>query len=142
MRHQPFIAPVIAAELGLVVGEIELAREQLGVAGEAGIERVAPAMDDPGVGQDQPDEAEIEEIGRHLVDDAVGGRHQCCEIGEIMLADLGQALGRQRLEEGWVGIRPALAGRVVAGEVAHQIGLAGALDLGMRGQDLLDQRRA
>jgi hypothetical protein len=41
MRHQRLIAPVIAAEFGKIVGVVLLGGEQLGEAGNAGIDRVA-----------------------------------------------------------------------------------------------------
>ncbi len=44
MRHQPLVGAMEAAKLRLVAGEGLVADEQLGVAGEARIRRVAPEM--------------------------------------------------------------------------------------------------
>ena len=88
MRHQRLVGAVEAAQFRLVVAECLLAGEQLGVAGQAGVHRVAAAMDDARVRQDQPDQPGIEEVGRHLV------HHMPAAL-------------RQRLDPGKIGRRPS-----------------------------------
>ena len=49
MRRQPLIGAVEAAKLCLIVGEGLLGGEQLRVAREASVDRVAPTVDDVSV---------------------------------------------------------------------------------------------
>ena len=57
MRHQLLIGAVKAAELAEVIRHAMLAGEQRRKARQAGVDRIAPGMDDARVGQ-KMDEAE------------------------------------------------------------------------------------
>ncbi len=76
LLHQPFIMPIVAAEFPKMIGAVARTIEDLGIAGEAGVDRIAAAMNDAGIRQGQVDEAGIEEIARQLVDDPVCRRRQ------------------------------------------------------------------
>ena len=52
-----------------IVGEVLAAREMLLEGGEAAAERMAARVDDLGVRQDQLDQADVQEVVRHLVDE-------------------------------------------------------------------------
>ena len=71
MRHQREIVAAVTPELGHVVGEAEAWQfEILGVAGQTGIDRIAARVDDARLGQDEADEADIDEVCRQFVDPA------------------------------------------------------------------------
>ena len=101
VRHERLIGAVEAPELGLIVGESLLAGEQFRVAGEAGVDGIAPAVDDARVRQDEPDHARKQEVRGHLVDHVPpSGRHRLDE-GEIGLAErLSCVAGKSRAERG------------------------------------------
>ena len=124
-----------AAKLGLIVGEGLLAREQLRVTRETGVDGIAPAMDDARVRQDEADEPREHEVRRHLVDDVPSsGRHRG-HVGEISFAqrlELGRVQARRRLREPVDPVAQHL----------QPLELAGGVDHRMRSEDLLDQRRS
>ena len=55
VRHQPLIGSMKASKLGLVVGERLFADEELGVARQPRVDRIAAAVDDLRLRQDDPD---------------------------------------------------------------------------------------
>ena len=73
---------VIAPAIGEVV-EVEVdpagavGVEVLEVAGEAGVARIAAAEDHAGAGEERRDQAEVQDVARHLVDDAA-----CSSVAE------------------------------------------------------------
>src|SRR5579862_27226 len=145
MRHQARIVAPIAAEIAEVVAEGLAAREMLLEVGQAARHRMAPRVDDPGIGQDQMDKAHMQEIVRHLVDEERSAEFAMhAGAREIVLADLPQARGLDIGEQ--LGIAALRAVQRVAVEPARERGDVGqlhrAFHLGMAGQDLLDQRRA
>ena len=83
MRHQPIVLGDVPAEIAKIVRVRMIAVEAEGKDRQADVARVAHAMDDARAGQHQPGETEIDEIARHLVDDArlVGGER--VQVGEI-----------------------------------------------------------
>ncbi len=63
------IFPAIESQV-LQAVRVRLTGPEIGEkAPKAGVEGMAPAVDDPGAGQDRRDEAEVQKVGRHLVDD-------------------------------------------------------------------------
>ena len=61
MRHELLIVPIVATQLGEVVGVKLALGEMHGEAGDAGVHRIADGVNDDGVGQRQMDEAGIAE---------------------------------------------------------------------------------
>ncbi len=70
MRHQPLILTEIQPEMTEVESKRSRIAEVLEVAGQTGVDRIAPTMDDPGFGEQRRDKAEVQEIKRHLVNDS------------------------------------------------------------------------
>ena len=70
VRHELEVGAVVAGDVLEAVGELLALGEQLLEVAEAAGHRLAPRVDDPGVGQDQVDEADVPEVVRHLVDEA------------------------------------------------------------------------
>src|SRR3954464_4600220 len=69
MSHQPHIVGVMPAEVPEIIGEfLAPCVELLEVRKPAG-QRVAPRVDDLGVGQDQTDETDVHPVVRHFVDE-------------------------------------------------------------------------
>src|SRR5580700_11681529 len=62
VRHESDVVVVIASEVLEVIGEALPARKVLLEAGEAASERMAPDIDDAGVGQDQLNQSDIETV--------------------------------------------------------------------------------
>src|SRR5919106_2503822 len=67
--HQAHVVPVDQSEMTQIVSEAEAVREVLEIAGQAGVERVAAAVDHPRVRQKQGNKAEAQIVPRRLVDD-------------------------------------------------------------------------
>src|SRR5215469_4860272 len=145
MRHEADVVAVVAAEILEVVGEALAVRELLLEARETAAERVAAGVDDPGVGQDQLNESDIEAVVRHLVDEERGrSLAKDPRALEIALAVGAQLPGSERGERGEKArLRLVPAPR---GDLACNLRYVGQLhrplDLGMARQDLLDERRA
>src|SRR5256885_2474395 len=75
------------------VGEFLAVREQLLEVTETAGHRLAPRVDDPGVGQHQVDESEGPGIVRHLVDEAcLAGAVDTC-IAQELLAQAAEIRG-------------------------------------------------
>jgi hypothetical protein len=62
------VVPIIEAQFALLVGESKVARKQLGVGRKAGIQGIAPAVNDPRVRKDPVNGPEMEKIAKILVD--------------------------------------------------------------------------
>ena len=141
MAHQVEIGAVVAGDILGAVGELLPLREQLLEVAEAAGHRLAPGVDDLRVRQHQVDQADVAEIVRHLVDEERLAGAVDLGVRQIGLAQLAGVLGRQVRERG------GIAGIVMVGVAALQAQhdaldirqLLGALDLGMRGQDLFEQ---
>ncbi len=75
MRHQRLIGAVIPAQLLEVIGIGQIVEEQFRIAGQAGVDGVAPHMHDARVRQRQVDQAgEAEVVGRLVGDPVRVGR--------------------------------------------------------------------
>src|SRR3546814_17472105 len=75
--------------------------EALGVAGQQGVARIAPAMDYPRLRPEERDQPEMQEVERLLVDDAARARPagrpgQRSQPVDMILGDAAQGVRRQR----------------------------------------------
>ena len=69
VRHEPAIEPVPGGEIAQIGGEfVAGAAEIFLVDGDGVFERVADAVQDHGIGQRQPDKADMHEVERHGVE--------------------------------------------------------------------------
>src|ERR1700722_2589754 len=118
------VVPIIDAQLALLIGESKVAGKQFDVGGKAGIQGIAPAVNDPRVRKDLVNDAEMQKIAKILVDDSSRER----------------GVAPQSLE-GHVGDRP-IAGLAHLEKRAQPYHLAGAMNVRMGGQYLFDQRGA
>jgi len=142
MLHQARIVPVVAAEIGEIVGEGLALAEPQEVAGEAGVERVALAVDDPRLGEEERDEAEAEEVARRLVGDAQRRGRMPAQMLQMLL---GNAFGESSVDVGRTLRNGPLDAQPLGQRLhdpAHIVELARAVDLRVAGEDLLDQRGA
>src|SRR5207249_2922267 len=91
--HELQVGTVVARDVFDAVGEFLAVREQLLEVTETAGHRLAPRVDDPGVGQHQVDESEVPEIVRHLVDEAcLAGAVDTC-IAQVLLAEAAKIRG-------------------------------------------------
>ena len=67
--HQPHVGAVITSHFTQAVCKLLTLAEQLLEATETACHGVAPGVDHPGVGQYQANQADMQEIVRHLVDE-------------------------------------------------------------------------
>src|SRR2546423_654708 len=70
----PAVGDVFGADLGQVVERLRAGGEQLAVAREAGVHRVAHRVQDARVGEQQRDRADVQVVLQRLVDEAAGAR--------------------------------------------------------------------
>ncbi len=93
--HGLVVLAVIERELVHVVGEVLALAEQLLVAAEAAVERMAPRIDDPRIRQDQVGEADVREVVRQLVGEArLVGRAVDAGLLDVLLARRRESPGR------------------------------------------------
>lgn len=92
MRHQAQILPIVHAKFGQVVGVGMMRVEVLEIDGDAGVDRIAHAMDDLRAGKHQLDQTKILKIVRHLVRDPDGGGVQACQPVQMLLRERIQRL--------------------------------------------------
>ena len=97
------------ADLFQPVGELLPLCEQLLEAGEAAIHRIAPCIDDGRIRQDQPYQADMPEIVRHLVDEERRTLPMDAGVGDILLAKTGQLLGGQIVQNSGIARGTCLA---------------------------------
>ena len=71
MRHQPFVAFIVASKLAEIVGLVLFAGKQLGEARNAGVDRITDAVNHFRVWQREVDQSGEVKVRRHLVGDAV-----------------------------------------------------------------------
>ncbi len=76
MRHESMVAAIVSAQLALLVGETEIADEQLGVAEKQVSKGVAPAVNDPCMRKGPVDDSEMQKIVEILIDDSSGARRK------------------------------------------------------------------
>ena len=72
MGHDAVEIPVIAAQAGQFPGIGHDRREMLEEARQAGIQRFPAQNNDPRLGQQQRDHAQVQEVAGHLVGNAKG----------------------------------------------------------------------
>ena len=132
---------VVAADVLQRIAEVLAAGKVLLESGKTAAERVAPRVDDAGVGQDQLDQADVREVVRHLVDEhRPVGLALDAGLGQKTLAQFQALRRRQRGQHGRVAHRVRRAGSQLAGKV-HDVGQFGrALHRRMTRQDLLQKR--
>lgn len=102
MDHQAAVLGVEVGAGGEVVFEVVAGFEHGEEAGEAGVAGVAAAVDDFGAGEEEGDEAEVEEVQGHFIDDVQGGGVERLESIEIFAAEGVGLLGGQMIEAGRV----------------------------------------
>jgi hypothetical protein len=101
MVHQPRPLRDGSAEIREVMRIRVFAVDTVRPDRQADIARVAHAMDDFGAWQHQPDEAEIQIVAGHLVDDAARAWRQCVAASNAaMLAS--RNLEKASRENGWL----------------------------------------
>ena len=98
MFHQARVICIVAPQLGQIIGMVLPVTEQRGKAGQASVHRVAPDMDDLCIGQHQVNQADGQEIGRHLVGDAPRFRRAPLQPGHIFRAPGGKPRLVERAE--------------------------------------------
>ena len=98
MYHDPLILAVIVAQPAQIAGIFVCQREVGHETGETGVHRVAPAMDDARLGQQQGDQPEVKEIGGHFIGDSQGGGVERFEWLQILMRQFVNAIGRQRAQ--------------------------------------------
>src|SRR5262249_40929711 len=105
---------------------------------------LAPGVDDLRVRQDEMNQADVPEVVRHLVDEErlAGAEH--LRVREVLLAVAAQIFERQLVEHVRIARRLAqlLSAVEPMDETRNIRELHRALDLRVRRQDLLEQRRA
>jgi hypothetical protein len=142
VRHQLDIVGVVAADIVQAVGEALAAGEVLLEAGEAAGQRMPARVDELRVGQDQLDQADVQEIVRHLVDEERRiGLALDPRVPQITFAEGAQRIGIHPFQH--IVVRHGLADAGLAAQFAGDRGdlrqLHGAFDRGVAGQDLLEQ---
>ena len=90
MRHQLDITAVIARYIVEAISEFLAGGEELLEIAEAAGHRLAPRIDDPGIGQDQVDETDMPEIIGVLVDEKRLAGAIDPGIGQVLLAEAAQ----------------------------------------------------
>ena len=142
--HQFDIGTVVSADVLQAVGEFLTRGKQLLEIAEATGHGAAPCIDDPGVRQDQMYQTQVAKIVGHLVDEsglaaAVYGR-----VDQVFASEPQEILALERLQHR--GISRVFVVGFAALQFQHETRnirkLHRALDLRMRGQYLLEQRRA
>src|SRR6516162_2432430 len=142
--HELEVGAVVTGDLLDAVREFLAVGEELLEVAEAAGHRLAPGIDDAGVREHEVDQADVPEVVRHLVDEEGLAGTIDARAGKVFLAELAEILRRERREHARVA-RIILLGAEApqaAHDLLHVRQLLGAFDLRVRGQDLLEQRRA
>ena len=139
--HQLHVLPVVVADFAQAVGELLAFAEQLLEAAEAARQRMSAGVDHLGVGQDELDQADVEEVVRHLVDEERGVAAVGAGVVDELLAETPEVAVFQLPQDARIAW---LAGAFVAtaqafGEVQHVVQLHGAVHLRMGCENLLQQ---
>src|SRR5258706_2157700 len=137
MIHQRRVATVIASEFAEIIGEWLVAGEK---QGKAGIERIAPDVDDAGIRQRQMNETDEDKVQRQLVDDPLHRRSQGSYQADIAGTEVAQIFRRHRRDQ-FRELITALPIFESCNSSAKGFDLSGTIDPGMACQDFLDQCR-
>ena len=145
VAHELEIGAVVAGDVLDAVGELLAVGEQLLEVAEAAGHRLAPRVDDLRIGQHQVDEADVAEVVGHLVDEERAcrcGRRGCrrgsCSPRRTKSSALSSRAPAGSAGYSGSGSRP----RRLAHDLLDVGQLLRTLDLRVRGEDLLEQRRA
>ncbi len=144
MRHQRHVIGIVPAQVGQVVAVVLALRETLFEPRQATGHGISSHVDDPGVGQDEMDQAYVHEIIGKFVDE-MGPVRLAVKAGprEVLLP---QVRERRPVDAGNRGGITGRAGGRRSGQPRgqdRQIGKFGSpLHRGMAGQHLLDQGRS
>src|SRR5437763_12333747 len=137
------ICTVVAPDVLQAVGELLSRGEELLEVAEAAGERLAAGIDDPRVRQDEVDQADVAEVVRHLVDEVrlTGAVH--ARVRDVFLAEAEPLRRGEIREQRRVACRgiPVLASAQLLNHARNVRELHRALDLRVRGEDLLDEGR-
>ena len=96
MRHQPVVLADVPAEVAKIVRVAVRAVEPEGEDRQADVARIAHAVNDSRAGQHEADEAEIEKVAGHLVDDARRARRERMQRRQIARRRAVEALAVER----------------------------------------------
>ncbi len=136
--HQPLILPVVEPQVAEIESLKVAAREVLEIARQAGIQRIPAAMDDPRTCEQPGNQAKPLEIVGHLVGHPRSTLRACEKALQVAPAGRREPRAVQhRIARARLGIPKGQA--QVFRDAPHIPQLAGGLDLGMAGEDLLDQ---
>ena len=90
MCHEPTIFPVVVREIPQIVGVGVCRLEVLEVDGQAGVDRMAPQVNDPRTGQGCVYQPEKQEVRRQLVDHPQRIGRQLPQCLKVAIAQVGQ----------------------------------------------------
>src|SRR5207302_8778372 len=141
--HGVDIRTVVAPDVLEAVGELLSRGEELLEVAEGAGERLAAGIDDARVRQDEVDQADVAEVVRHLVDEVRLIRAVHARVRDVFLAEA-QPLRRGEIREQRRVARrgiPVLASAQLLNHARNVRELHRALDLRVRGEDLLDEGR-
>ena len=139
ITHQCLIGPIVAAELGEVVGVWLVITEQQRKARQTGVDRVAASVDDASTWQSKMNEADIDEVRQQLVGDARDARGSCADTLDVASTQAAHIIIWKIRNEFRKVFGDARKARHGLGEIVN---LSGAEHAGMARQDLLQQCRA
>ncbi len=144
VTHELEVSAVVTRDVLDAVGELLAVGEQLLEVAEAAGHRLAPCIDDACVRQHEVYQTDVPEIVRHLVDEVRLAGAVDTGLAEVVRSQLAQVLGTQALQDARIArlVRLGPKAAQAADELLHVGQLLGALDLRVRGQDLLEERRA
>src|SRR5262249_22171246 len=117
MLHERYVLTVVASDFLEGVFELHALREELPEVAETTGHGLAPRIDDPGVGEDQVDEADVTQVVRHLVDEERRSLAVDTRILDIRLPHLPEFLGPQVCQDCRVTRRLI---RIPVTELMHQ----------------------
>src|SRR6195256_1109368 len=139
--HQMHIVAVVAAEIPEVVGKPDAGLKMLLEIGKAAGERPTARIDDLRIRQEQVNQADVIEVGRHLVDKARPAEYPVrTGLREVAVAEGGQLRAVELRDRGRVGRRlaGALQRAELQGEARDVRKLPCAFHLRMAGENLLE----
>ena len=140
---------VVAGDARQIVGAIESVRQVIGKDRQHHVERMAQQVDDRRLREDEPDEAEMRLVERHLVGEPAGAFAKRAELAgalKIIVAQVVEPLelvAEPELREGFrIGERAVEHARDEPGQFADDRQFVAGADQRMGAQGLLDHCRA